>query len=294
MAAAVTGVTAVVIEHARLTVTVCKNSVAFILAQLPSAKIVHEFHVPTPVQEEKLVVPGADWSVERIVKEAAPRGWLSVFQASQAELIKISNLLIKDHKEFGPFLPPRAKLFNAFHLTPLEDVRVVIIGQDPYHSLDDQTGDPIAQGLSFSVAHGMKVPPSLRNIFTEIKNCYPEFKTPTHGCLEAWAKQGVLMLNSCLTVRQGTAGCHSEYSLWMPFVIKVLDAISKVRPNCIYVMWGAHAQKLQQHLNGASIKLTSAHPSPYSAERGFFGCKHFKTINTHLTKDPKGPINWQI
>jgi uracil-DNA glycosylase len=240
---------------------------------------------PPPV-----TIPQVDdsWTIERISKEATPSGWIDVFKAAEPELKQISGLLVEKIKRFYPL---RSDIFKAFWLTPLDDVRVVIIGQDPYFNAA-ANGQPEATGLSFSVDYGVKVPSSLCNIYKEIKRSISSFVVPNHGCLEGWARQGVLMLNSCLTVTPGEAGSHSKYMLWMPFIIKVLDAIAVKRSKCIYVMWGKEAQKLGRHIGDKAIILESSHPSGRSAHLGFLGCGHFKKINELLANDPKGPINW--
>ncbi|CAH6418332.1 Uracil-DNA glycosylase [uncultured virus] len=233
------------------------------------------------------------WTIARIAEEAPPPSWEHVFKEAKAELANISTLLEEDNARIGNhFVPRKCNVFRAFELTRLQDVRVVIWGQDPYHTILD-TGECIAQGLSFSVPYGNAIPPSLQNIFKEIKNCYPDFQYPSHGCLDAWARQGVLLLNSSLTTQPGTAGAHSKYMLWMPFMARVAAAIAKVNPTCIHVMWGKEAQKVRSLgiLGEKSQFLEASHPSPFSASRGFFGCKHFAIINKLL----KGtPINWQL
>ncbi len=231
------------------------------------------------------------WTVERVAKEAPPIGWEPVFKAASAELKQISDLLEKDNADVGyHFVPNCNDLFKAFDLCPLAGVRLVIIGQDPYHTIQDN-GKPIAEGLSFSVPYGVKVPPSLTNIYKEIKTCYPDFNVPHHGSLHQWAAQGVLMLNVCLTTRPGMANAHGKFMLWMPFMMHVFAAISKVNPTCVYVMWGKEAQKIDRYIGEKSRRLTAAHPSPFSAHNGFFGCKHFRHINTMLGTPA---IDWQL
>lgn len=230
------------------------------------------------------------WTIERVAREVPPAGWEAVFKEAAEELKNISDLLVKDEPTYGHFVPDTADVFKAFELTPLSNVRVVIFGQDPYHTIQDN-GHPIAEGLSFSVPYGTRVPPSLNNIYKAIRRSYPDFQMPSHGCLHNWARKGVLMLNACLTTRAGAAGAHSKYMLWMPFILKVLAAIHKANPNCVYVMWGKEAQKLQRYIEGKKI-LIGPHPSPIN--RGgteFVECGHFRKINDMLGTNP---IDWQV
>lgn len=183
--------------------------------------------------------------------------------------------------------PPANDVFNAFHLTSLKDVKVVIIGQDPYH----EPGQ--AHGLSFSVKPGIKIPPSLRNIYQELQSdlgC----KIPNNGYLEKWAKQGVLMLNNVLTVRAGLAGSHHGFG-WEKFTDAVVETLSKEDRPMVFLLWGSPAQKKGAVVEGGKhLVLKSPHPSPLSAHRGFFGCKHFSQCNAYLEANGLTPIDWQI
>lgn len=217
--------------------------------------------------------------------------WKSVFDNSKRELEKIATCLELDQKKNGAFVPLKSNLFKAFELTPLDQVRVVIIGQDPYHQLLTPT-QPRAQGLSFSVHPDDEIPSSLKNIYKEISACFPTWIPPTHGDLTSWATQGVLLLNTCLTCLPNQPNSHGKYKLWMPFIVNVLKAIDEVRPNCIYVLWGRDAQQMEKYLGVRAFKLTAAHPSGMSASRGFFGCQHFLKINELLIKFGEPPISW--
>ena len=193
------------------------------------------------------------------------------------------------NKEYGSYVcyPPRNLLFNAFKLTPLSEVKVVIIGQDPYH----EPGQ--AMGLSFSVPKGIQVPPSLINIYKEIQN---EFKVKvdfTNGDLTYLAKQGVLLLNSILSVRAHSPMSHNieEYEMFFNDVLEVLDAQNQPM---VFLLWGSSARKLKKYLHNPShLILESVHPSPLSANRGgWFGNNHFVLTNEYLTKNNKTPIEW--
>jgi uracil-DNA glycosylase len=218
------------------------------------------------------------------------KGWEITFAKSEHNLKKLSTVLDLKVQQQGYFCPLKNNIFKAFELTPLNKVRIVIVGQDPYpHLLAN--GNPMAQGLSFSVDKGVAIPSSLANIFKEIKSEYPEWQHPGHGDLTSWAKQGVLMLNICLTCPPGVPKGHKK-EIWEGFISTVLKDIAEVRPNCIYVMWGRDAQSLEQYIGQKSIKLTAPHPSGLSAYRGFFGCNHFLTINQHLIGMGEEPIIW--
>jgi uracil-DNA glycosylase len=183
--------------------------------------------------------------------------------------------------------PANSDIFNAFKLTPLEQVKVVILGQDPYH------GDRQAHGLCFSVNRGIQLPPSLQNIFKEIYSDLGHPK-PQHGCLESWAQQGVLLLNSVLSVEADLPGSHAKLG-WQQFTDFVITALSKHCSNLVFLLWGAYAQKKLELIDQSRHHiLTAAHPSPLSASRGFLGCKHFSRCNQLLETSQKTAINWQI
>lgn len=183
--------------------------------------------------------------------------------------------------------PPQKDVFNAFRFTELGDVKVVILGQDPYH------GPGQAHGLAFSVRPGIAPPPSLVNMYKELQNSVEGFERPSHGYLESWARQGVLLLNTVLTVRAGQAHSHANLG-WETFTDKVIALINEHREGVVFLLWGSHAQK-----KGAIIDtnkhcvLRAPHPSPLSAHRGFFGCDHFVKANAWLTEHGEKPIDWQ-
>ncbi|PSW19001.1 uracil-DNA glycosylase [Photobacterium sanctipauli] len=184
--------------------------------------------------------------------------------------------------------PPQPDVFNALTATPLDAVKVVILGQDPYHGPDQ------AHGLSFSVRPGVKVPPSLANMYKELANDIPGFQIPSHGYLQSWAEQGVLLLNTVLTVEQGKAHSHAKIG-WETFTDKLIEVVDQQCEGVIFLLWGAHAQKKGKKIDSQKHHvLRSAHPSPLSAYRGFFGCGHFSQANVLLGQMNKSPINWLL
>ncbi|HEX5792785.1 MAG TPA: uracil-DNA glycosylase [Rheinheimera sp.] len=184
--------------------------------------------------------------------------------------------------------PPQSDVFNAFKLTELANLKVVILGQDPYH------GPNQAHGLAFSVRHGVRIPPSLQNMYKELALEYPEFDIPAHGCLESWAKQGVLLLNTVLTVVATQANSHRHLG-WEQFTDKVIAQISAHCQGIVFLLWGSHAQKKGRFIDRQRhYVLDAPHPSPLSAHRGFLGCGHFKQANELLVNQGKTPVNWQV
>ncbi|MDH2066730.1 uracil-DNA glycosylase [Pantoea sp. GD03673] len=182
--------------------------------------------------------------------------------------------------------PPQKDVFNAFRLTELGDVNVVILGQDPYH------GPHQAHGLAFSVLPGVQVPPSLQNIYKELAQDIPGFRKPDHGFLESWAKQGVMLLNTVLTVEAGKAHSHARFG-WETFTDNVIAAINQHCEGVIFLLWGSHAQKKGSIIDRKRHHVLQApHPSPLSAHRGFFGSKHFSTTNELLSAAGKKPVDW--
>lgn len=183
--------------------------------------------------------------------------------------------------------PPADDIFNALHLTPLSEVKVVILGQDPYHN------DHQAHGLSFSVKPGVEAPPSLQNIYKELQDdcgCY----IPNNGYLEKWAKQGVLLLNTVLTVRAHEPASHQNKG-WEQFTDAIIRAVNAKEEPVVYMLWGSPARKKKIMLNNPNhLILEAPHPSPLSAYRGFFGCKHFSRANEFLSERGLTPIDWQI
>ena len=195
---------------------------------------------------------------------------------------------LKDEKVQGKTIyPPGPLIFNAFNHTPFDQVRVVIIGQDPYH------GPGQAMGLSFSVPDGVRVPPSLVNIFKEIQQDLG-LSMSGSGDLTPWADQGVLLLNAMLTVEQAKAGSHQKKG-WETFTDAAIRALNEQREGLVFVLWGSYAQKKGAFIDrNRHLVLQSVHPSPLSAHRGFFGQRQFSTINEYLQQQGQAPINWAL
>ncbi len=207
---------------------------------------------------------------------------------SKPYFIQIATF-IKAEKATGKIIyPPGHLIFNAFEQTPFDKVNVVIIGQDPYH------GAGQAHGLSFSVQPGIKPPPSLVNIFKEIKADIGVEMPAMFGDLTYWAKQGVLLLNAALTVRAGEPFSHAKYG-WAAFTDAVISSISDKKENVIFLLWGKFAQDKKILIDETKHQvLQAAHPSPFSADKGFFGCKHFSKTNQLLMQQGKPPIDWKL
>jgi uracil-DNA glycosylase len=184
--------------------------------------------------------------------------------------------------------PAKQDVFSAFNLTKLEKVKVVILGQDPYH------GPNQAHGLCFSVLPGVKTPPSLANMYKELATDISEFVIPQHGFLESWAEQGVMLLNTVLTVERAKAHSHAKIG-WEQFTDIVIQQLSDHCDELVFLLWGSHAQKKGLVIDKQKHHVLNApHPSPLSAYRGFFGCKHFSQTNNLLRQQNKSPINWQV
>lgn len=205
----------------------------------------------------------------------------------QAYFAELKAFLVEEKKKGLTIYPPGKEIFNAFNYTPFKDVKVVIIGQDPYHGIGQ------AHGLSFSVKKGVNPPPSLKNIFKEIQNDLG-VAPPNHGELTAWAKQGVLLLNATLTVRAKQPGSHQKKG-WENFTDSVIKTLSDKKEKLVFLLWGKFAQAKAELIDTQKhTVLTAAHPSPYSASNGFFGCKHFSKTNELLVKQGKSEVDWGI
>jgi uracil-DNA glycosylase len=217
------------------------------------------------------------------------RGWLENLEDEfrQPYMRALAEFLAAEDAAGKTLFPPRRFVFNALNSTPLENVSVVILGQDPYH------GPGQAHGLSFSVRPYVPNPPSLQNIFKELRED-TGFSPPDHGCLQTWAEQGVLLLNTVLTVLQGQAGAHQGQG-WETFTDRVIDLVNREREGVVFLLWGSHARKKGKSIDRSRhLVLEGPHPSPLSAYRGFFGSKHFSKANEWLEQKGKQPIDWTL
>jgi len=204
-------------------------------------------------------------------------------------LLHLRAFLEEERHTGRQVFPPRDQIFQALQMTSFEDVRVVIVGQDPYH------GPGQAHGLSFSVQPGVTIPPSLENIYKEIKEDL-KIPPPTHGCLTSWAEQGVLLLNATLTVRAGEPLSHHNRG-WERFTDTIIQRIAQEKENVVFLLWGKNAQEKCikfADLFANHLVLKAAHPSPFSAHNGFFGCHHFSKTNAYLQEHGFEPIDWQV
>jgi uracil-DNA glycosylase len=201
--------------------------------------------------------------------------------------LQIVNYLRTEKMAGKTIYPPGSLIFNAFNTTPFDQVKVVLLGQDPYH------GNGQAHGLSFSVPDGIPPPPSLVNIYQELRND-TGVAVPKHGNLIKWAKQGVLLLNAYLTVRAAEPMSHSKIG-WADFTNTVIEKISSQKTNVVFLLWGKFAQEKQVLIDETKhLVLKAAHPSPYSATNGFFGCRHFSKTNKYLAEHGIDPIDWVL
>lgn len=199
----------------------------------------------------------------------------------------LRTFLLAEKADGKQLYPPGGKIFAALNSTPFDAVKVVILGQDPYH------GPGQAHGLSFSVPPGVPIPPSLRNIFAEIERDLGH-PPPRHGCLQAWADQGVLLLNAVLTVEQGRPGSHQGKG-WERFTDALVDQLSQQREGLLFLLWGSYAQAKGKRIDSRRHQvLTAPHPSPLSAHRGFIGCGHFSAVNRVLGAAGDTPIDWRL
>ncbi len=195
---------------------------------------------------------------------------------------------LRGERAFGRLVYPRGSdIFNCFNSTPFDQVKVVILGQDPYH------GPGQAHGLCFSVLPGVRIPPSLVNIFKELERDLG-VPMPVHGCLQAWAEQGVLLLNATLTVAAANAGSHQGQG-WETFTDRAIQQLNEKQEGLVFMLWGSYAQKKGRFIDrNRHLVLCSPHPSPLSAYRGFIGNGHFSEANTYLAKQGRQPIDWQL
>lgn len=222
-------------------------------------------------------------------KVALEAGWKAALgdEFDKAYMQDLRAFLLAEKAAGKVVFPPGPLIFNALNSTPLDQVKVVIIGQDPYH------GPGQAHGLSFSVPPGIRPPPSLQNIFKELQRDL-ELPIPAHGCLQSWAEQGVLLLNAVLTVEQSNAGAHAGRG-WEVFTSKVIEIVARQHEHLVFMLWGSYAQKKAAQVDLSRHKvLTSVHPSPLSAHRGFIGNGHFSAANAYLQEQGRQPIDWRL
>ena len=206
---------------------------------------------------------------------------------AREDMQQLSDYLRQRKASGATIYPPGKQIFAAFDATPFDAVKVVVLGQDPYH------GRGQAHGLCFSVQPGVPVPPSLDNIYKELARDVG-FQRPGHGCLLPWAARGVLLLNSVLTVEAGTPGAHQRKG-WEGFTDHVVDVLNRERENLVFLLWGSYAQAKGKVIDGRRHRVLKApHPSPLSAHRGFVGCGHFSATNQFLTRTGQTPINWSL
>ena len=216
-------------------------------------------------------------------------GWLAVLgdQFEKPYMTQLRGFLQAEKQQVKVIYPRGSLWFNAFNTTPFDKVKVVILGQDPYH------GPNQAHGLCFSVLPGVQTPPSLVNIYKEL---HADLGIPParHGCLNHWARQGVLLLNATLTVEQGNAGAHQGKG-WETFTDAAVHALNEQREHLVFMLWGSYAQKKGDFIDTRRhLVLKAPHPSPLSAHRGFLGCRHFSRANAYLVENGQTPIDWAL
>lgn len=212
-------------------------------------------------------------------------------ELSKPYMIELAAFIAREYAGSHPIYPPNDLIFNALKTTPLDKVKVVIVGQDPYH------GPGQAHGLSFSVPKGVPLPPSLQNIFKEL-NADLGVPMPPHGCLISWAEQGILLLNATLTVKGAQPMSHHNRG-WEQFTDAIISKLCERDKPIIFVLWGKSAQEKCRHVISEKnqckhVLLTAPHPSPFSVHQGFYGCRHFSKINEILVANGEPPINWEI
>ena len=214
--------------------------------------------------------------------------WKELFQQEeQKEYYRKLMQFLDEEYAHRTIYPPREDLFTCFTSCPFEAVKVVILGQDPYHQPDQ------AHGHCISVRTGVHIPPRLKNIYKELKSDM-NIDAPTHGCLTDWTKQGVFLMNTVMSVREGQAASHKKKG-WETFTDTVISALNEQEKGIVFVLWGSHAQKKAELITGRQHRiLMSAHPSPLSASRGFFGSRPFSTVNRYLEEMGRTPIDWRL
>lgn len=233
----------------------------------------------------------ADYDIQEAataVSLTCPEWSAMLHQACQQDYFNALQATLAARSQQATVYPPPREVFTAFELTPFATTKVVILGQDPYHQPNQ------AHGLAFSVAQGVKPPPSLRNIYLAVQHDYPDFAIPRHGNLQAWAKQGVLMLNTVLTVEHGQAHAHAKIG-WESFTDSVMQRLNDHPEPLVFMLWGKHAQQKGRLITSDKhLKLEAVHPSPLSAYRGFLTCGHFRAANQFLDQTRASQVNWAL
>lgn len=216
-------------------------------------------------------------------------GWKAILNEElNKPYFKELMAFIEAENKSNAIFPPGNLIFEAFNKTPFDQIKVVILGQDPYHKFGQ------SHGLAFSVPPNIAIPPSLRNIYKALKTDFDNFEIPTHGNLSSWADQGVLLLNTTMTVRENQPGSHQNKG-WEKFTNKVIQLLSEKNEGLVFLLWGKPAQEKERLIDSQRhLILKSVHPSPLSAYRGFFENKHFSRANLYLINKGKTPIDWQI
>jgi len=227
------------------------------------------------------------WSILDIITKCPPIGWIDLFKNTYNEFLDINNYL---QSLTSTYIPYKKNIFKIFDICPVNKVKVVILGQDPYATISKITGHPIANGIAFSVEKEDNIPPTLNNIYRVLELTVPNFRKPNHGDLSGWVKQGVFLLNTCLTVRIESSGSHKKF--WAGFITRVFMEIAKYNPNCIYIFWGNEAQSMAKDITSKYILKTS-HPSPLGCKQ-FMQSNHFNEVNMILTSLNKEVIDWQL
>jgi uracil-DNA glycosylase len=218
-----------------------------------------------------------------------PESWRPLLEQELEKpyMQELCAFLLAEQNAGKKLFPPLGEVFRALEASPFDKVKVVILGQDPYH------GEGQAHGLSFSVKPGLKIPPSLQNIYKELKTDLG-LESPKHGCLSAWATQGVLLLNTVLTVEEGQAGSHRDKG-WEGFTDKIIEVLNDHRENLVFILWGGPAQKKASHVDTQKhCVIRSAHPSPLSVYRGFLGSKPFSRCNDYLRMLGRETVDWKL
>jgi len=242
-----------------------------------------------PAVKKQMQVASAAALKEELIASITDGGWRDALKGefSKPYFDGICQSLFEQYSKGVEIFPPRSKIFNALNCTPLKDVRCVILGQDPYHDNGQ------AHGLCFSVQKGVSTPPSLRNIYIELTSDIPGFVTPSHGCLESWARNGVLLLNASLTVQAHKANSHKDIG-WQKFTDEVIRVVNDRCQHVVFINWGLFAQKKCSHVDTKKhCALNAAHPSPLSVTK-FRGCKVFSKCNDYLKTVGMKPIDWSL